>query len=61
MIIFDGSCQLVKELDIYIELDLHIVKSRYLLFQDCLLGVNASDYRCNGTSREGKRDDTEEH
>ena len=61
MIIFNGLRELVKQLDVHIILDLHVIKRRYLLLQHCLLRVIARDYRGNSTCSEGERDDPEEH
>ena len=61
MIIFNGFRELVKQLDVHIILDLHVIKRCNLLLQHCLLRVIASDNRGNSTCSKRERDDPEEH
>ena len=52
MIILNGLRELVKQLDVHIILDLHVIQRRYLLLQHCLLRVIARDNGGNGTCSE---------
>ena len=61
MIILNSLRQLVKQLDVHIILDLHVIQRRYLLLQHCLLRVIARDDGGNGTCSERERYDSEKH